>query len=218
MYASGSRRTRAMSKSMTPSVARAVGTISASAAITSSLHSGLERILKRRMIMARSFSSRLGLVPGRNPGGVPGLDPHGRSGGVRQRRAQLPAGLEPELGEHIAQMPLDGAVAEEQLGADLQVGVSVGGEARDLCLLHGERIVARVGALARGLAGGAQLACGTLRERPGPHQRESVMGRAQLVARVAPSSLATQPLAVEQLSARGLDIQARLVQQRDRLS
>ena len=43
------------------------------------------------------------------------------------------------------------------------------------------------------------------------------MGGAQLIARVAPSSLATQPLAVEQLSARGLHIQARSVQQSDRL-
>src|SRR3954463_6793369 len=99
-------------------------------------------------------------------------------------------------------MPLDGAVAEEQLGADLRVGVSFGGEACDLRLLRGERVVGRVGALARGLAGGAQLARGTLREQPGPHQRELVMGCAQLIARVAPSSLATQPLAVEQLSAR----------------
>jgi hypothetical protein len=40
------------------------------------------------------------------------------------------------------------------------IGVSLGGQAGDLRLLHGERIVGRVGALARGLAGGAQLACG----------------------------------------------------------
>src|SRR3954447_11732266 len=43
------------------------------------------------------------------------------------------------------------------------------------------------------------------------------MGCAQLIARVAPSSLATQPLAVEQLSAPGLDVQATVAQQRDRL-
>src|SRR3954466_10305152 len=116
--------------------------------------------------MPQCFSSRMAVAPGRNPGEttgvVPGLVPQRRSGSVGQRRAELPARLEPELGKHIAQMPLDGAVAEEQLRADLQVGVSLGGEARDLRLLHRERIVARVGALARGLAGGAQLACGTL--------------------------------------------------------
>src|ERR1700743_1894872 len=109
-------------------------------------------------------------------------------------------------------MPFDGAVAEEQLGADLLVGVAPGGEARDLRLLGGERIVARVRAPARRLAGRAQLACRTLGERPGTHQREPLVGRAQLIARVAPSSFATQPLAVEQVSARGLDVQATAVQ------
>src|SRR3954454_21100481 len=133
MKASGSRRMRAMSKSMTPLVARAVGTISARAAITSSLHSGLERILKRRMIMAPGSSWRRLVAPGEPRARSRDLDPPGRSGGVRQRRAQLPGGPAPELGEHIAQMPLDGAVAEEQLRADLQVGVSLAvAVARDL--------------------------------------------------------------------------------------
>src|SRR6266478_5870410 len=49
MKESGSVRTRAMSNSTTPSVARAGVMISASAAISSSLLSGLEWILKRRM-------------------------------------------------------------------------------------------------------------------------------------------------------------------------
>src|SRR3954466_8700870 len=128
--------------------------------------------------MPQWFSSRMAVAPGRNPGEttgvVPGLVPQRRPGGVGQRRAQLPAGLEPELGENVAQMPLDGAVAEEQLRADLQVGVSLGGEARDLRLLQGERIVGRIGALARRFAGGGQFACGTLRERAGPHSSESV--------------------------------------------
>src|SRR4051795_4212170 len=52
MNESGSRSSRAMSKLMTPSVARAGVMISASAAISSSLLSGLEWILKRRMTIA----------------------------------------------------------------------------------------------------------------------------------------------------------------------
>src|SRR6267142_4016908 len=52
MNESGSRRTRAMSNSTTPSVARAGVMISAGAAISSSLLSGLEWILKRRMTIA----------------------------------------------------------------------------------------------------------------------------------------------------------------------
>src|SRR3984893_12632699 len=55
MNQSGSRRTRAMSKLMTPSVARAGLMISASAAISSSLLSGFELILKRRMTMVVSY-------------------------------------------------------------------------------------------------------------------------------------------------------------------
>jgi hypothetical protein len=40
-----------------------------------------------------------------------------------------------QLGEHIAQVPLDGARADEQLGADLGVGPPVAREPRDLRLL-----------------------------------------------------------------------------------
>src|SRR4051812_43500851 len=52
MKQSGLPRTRAMSNSTTPSVARAGGMISASAAISSSRLSVLEWTLKRRMTMA----------------------------------------------------------------------------------------------------------------------------------------------------------------------
>src|SRR4029453_18904463 len=52
MNESGSSRSRAMSKLMTPLVARAGVMISASADISSSLLSGLDRILKRRMTIA----------------------------------------------------------------------------------------------------------------------------------------------------------------------
>src|SRR4029453_15391201 len=52
MNESGSSRTRAMSRLMTPSVARAGVTISASAAISSSLLSGLATIFLRKMSIA----------------------------------------------------------------------------------------------------------------------------------------------------------------------
>ena len=38
---------------------------------------------------------------------------------VRQRVAERPPGADPELGEHLLQMPFDRAGADEQLGADL---------------------------------------------------------------------------------------------------
>src|SRR6478609_85272 len=51
MNESWSSRSRAMSRCMTPGVARAGAMIAASAAVTSSLLSGLERIFWRRMTM-----------------------------------------------------------------------------------------------------------------------------------------------------------------------
>ena len=44
---------------------------------------------------------------------------------VGQRRAELPARADAELAEHLAQVPLDGARAEEQLRADLRVRLPV---------------------------------------------------------------------------------------------
>ena len=46
---------------------------------------------------------------------------------VGKCRAELLAGADPELAEHLGQVPLDRARAEEQLGADLRVRLPVGG-------------------------------------------------------------------------------------------
>src|SRR3954452_23697066 len=93
MNESGSRRVRAMSKLMTPSVARAGVMISPSAAISASLLSGLEWILKRRMTIARpvvetalkhTMLFRHGASrPGETLVACPGLyaDPSSRRGG-----------------------------------------------------------------------------------------------------------------------------------------
>src|SRR5262249_3014393 len=50
--------------------------------------------------------------------------PHG-VGAVGQRLLELPAGADFELGEDLAQVVLDGARADEQLGGDLRVGQAV---------------------------------------------------------------------------------------------
>ena len=60
-----------------------------------------------------------------------------------QRRAQLPAGADAELGEDLAQVVLDGARADEQLRADLRVRLAVGGEPGDLRLLGREDVARR---------------------------------------------------------------------------
>ena len=55
----------------------------------------------------------------------------GRLRRARQRPAQLAAGPDAELAERVAQMPFDGAGAQEQLCADLGVGQPVLGEPGD---------------------------------------------------------------------------------------
>ena len=54
---------------------------------------------------------------------VPGAALCGAPSGLRQRQVvpELPAGADVELGEHLAQVVLDGARADEQPGADLRV-------------------------------------------------------------------------------------------------
>ena len=71
--------------------------------------------------------------------------PGGLEGGDRQRVGELSARADPELGEDVAQVPLDGARAEEQARADLGVREPVAGELGDLALLGGQ-LVARLGA------------------------------------------------------------------------
>src|SRR5580698_10668094 len=103
--------------------------------------------------------------------------PSGESAVLRQRRPELPARGDTELGEHVAQVPLDRARADEQLRADLRVRQAVAGQPGDLLLLRRE-LVARVGAsLAHLLARGEQLAAGALGERLHPDRGEQAMRR-----------------------------------------
>src|SRR4051794_15287868 len=96
-------------------------------------------------------------------------------------------------------MPLGGARADEELPADLLVREALTREASDLKLLGGEVVARLHGALAGGLAGGAQLAPGALGECLDAHGAELVVGVAQLDARIDAAALTAQPLAVDQL-------------------
>ena len=60
-----------------------------------------------------------------------------------QRGLQLVPGADAELGEHLGQVPFDGARGQEQLRADLRVRQAVAGQPGDLLLLRGE-LVARL--------------------------------------------------------------------------
>ena len=98
-------------------------------------------------------------------------------------------------------MPFDRPGADEQLDADLRVGVPVTGEPGDLRLLGGEVAGRLGGVLAQGFPGGQQLAPGPLGEPLDTGRGQHLVGGPELIARVHAAALAPQPLAVEQMRA-----------------
>src|SRR4051812_43243949 len=137
---------------------------------------------------------------------------------LRERSAQLPAGADLELAEDLVQVVLDGARADEQLGANLRVGVPVAGQPRDLDLLGRQGVACVRGDPAHGLAGGEELAARTLGEPCGPHVAEALVGGAQELARVRTPVLAPQPLSVQEPTAPQLDRRATAPEPLDRLA
>src|SRR3954468_1942644 len=132
--------------------------------------------------------------------------------------SQLPAGTNAELGEHVAQMPLDSPRAEEELRPDLRVRQPIGGKQRDLPLLRGQIVASLDGPPTHLLAGGLKLVAGALGERLHADRGQHLVGRAQLFARVDTAVLAAQPLPVEQMSARELWTKRGPCQSLDRLA
>src|SRR4029077_3322072 len=119
-----------------------------------------------------------------SPGWVPcetetPLGPDRRRLGAEHRRTQVLARADAELPEHLAQVPLNGARADEQLGADLGVRAPVTGEAGDLRLLRCELVACLDRPRAHRLAGGNQLTPGPLGESVCAHRSEHVVGGAQ---------------------------------------
>lgn len=96
-------------------------------------------------------------------------------------------------------MPLDGAVAEVELGGDVEIGLPPGRQSGDLRLLRREGVPRISGPPAYGFAGGQQFAAGTLGETLRAHRVESSKCGPQLGASVDAPVLASQPLAVTQL-------------------
>ena len=99
-------------------------------------------------------------------------------GPVGECVAETSAGADAELGEHLVQVVLGRAGADEKLRADLGVGAALGGEPGDPRLLGGEYLAGFDRALADRLAGGQQLAPGTLCEGAGPDPGPSAIRRA----------------------------------------
>jgi hypothetical protein len=58
---------------------------------------------------------------------------------------ELPAGADGKLGEHLAQVVLNGAGADEQAGTNLRVRQTLSGQPGDLGLLGSQRSASRAG-------------------------------------------------------------------------
>ena len=58
--------------------------------------------------------------------------------GLGQRVAELAAGTDAQLAEHLAQVPFDRADAEKEFSADIGVAAPVPGQPGNVCFLRGE--------------------------------------------------------------------------------
>src|SRR3954454_15352811 len=141
-------------------------------------------------------SRRARACPGQAPGSLRGrrLPAQAREGVVEAH-----ARADPELREHLLQVPFDRARAEEELRADLRVRPAVASPSRDEVFL-GRQLVARlVDALAHLRAGGQQLVAGAMGESIRAHRDQHVVRGAQLYAGIDAALLAAEPLAVEEV-------------------
>jgi hypothetical protein len=118
---------------------------------------------------------------------------------VGQCPAKLSARGDIELDEHLAQVPLDGARAEEELGCDLHIRISVPSQQRDLPLLSGQVIAGLDRPLAHRLASRQELATHALGERFASHIAEHLVGDTELLASIHPAALPAQPFAVQKV-------------------
>ena len=86
----------------------------------------------------------------------------------RQSLPQLPTRCDPELREYLSEVALDRSRAQEELGADLLLGMTIAGETSNLLLLWGEGIASVQSALADVLARRGEFASSTICERVMP--------------------------------------------------
>src|SRR5262249_24960854 len=120
--------------------------------------------------------------------------------------SQLGAGRDREFGEDVAEVAFDGARGQEQLRGDLLVRETLSNEASDVQFLWRE-LSGRAGvAPASRLAGGAQLASGTLGPGERTHLLERLDGRPEVRASVGSPPLTTKELPVEKLRACAVEL------------
>jgi hypothetical protein len=132
--------------------------------------------------------------------------------------AELPAGGDAQFGEDLAQVPLDGVGADEQLGPDLGIGESLPGQTRDLGLLSGEFRGSGDDMPGHRLTDGLRLAAGALGEGTGTEPGEHLMSRPQSGAGVGATVLAAKPFPVQQMRPGELDADAGTAESLGRLA
>ena len=122
-------------------------------------------------------------MPGSDAGSLGG---RGLAVTARQRVVQAPARADPELGEHLLQVPLDGARAEEQLARRSPGSYSPSRASRAICSSWGVSS-SRVSSARRRtlLAGGQQLAPRALGERRPRPSRRTPRGRCRSCSRAS---------------------------------
>ena len=129
---------------------------------------------------------------------------------------KLSTGPNVEFREHVAEVPLHCARAQEKPGADLRIREPVQSQLSDLELL-GSELISRFGrARTQMLAGSHRLALGALGKCDHPARSKHLMGGTEVRACLDPAPLAAQPLAVDELSTRKPSLQTRSAQVFDR--
>ena len=124
---------------------------------------------------------------------------------VENRVAELPSTLDVQLGEDLAEMPLNRSWTQVELGGDFRISPPLGSQPRDVRLLRREFVARLVTAFADGLSRSEELAPSAVRECLGTHRLECLQRRAQLDAGVDTPILTSQPLAAEECCARVID-------------
>ena len=141
-------------------------------------------------------------------------EPPQRAAGQRRSLRERDA----QLGEHVAQVPLDGTGADEQL-APISWLVRPSRASLAIWASWAVRSVSGLDrALAHRLAGGQQLAAGAFGEPFHAHRGQHLVGDAKLLARVDAAIFAPEPFAVEQMRAGQIRTHAGAAEPLDRLT
>lgn len=119
--------------------------------------------------------------------------------------AQLSPGADPEFGEDLAEVPLDGSRAEVQCSGDLGAGEPFRSEPGDVGFLGCQVSVCLYRTFAYRLPTCCEFVSRAISECLNSHRDQRLVGRSQLGPGIGPAAFPAQPFAVEELRAGELD-------------